>query len=49
MVKKLVVWTERAKIEKRIILQFWVTNNGNTTYSLQLNAQFSKHAQLLAL
>jgi hypothetical protein len=49
MAKKPVVWTERAKKEKRIILQFWVDYNQNKTYASQLNIDFTKQAELIGI
>jgi hypothetical protein len=45
MVKKPLIWTSRAKAEKRNILQFWVYNNTTKTYAINLNQEFKEYAQ----
>jgi peptidyl-tRNA hydrolase len=47
MVRKPVIWTTRAKLEKRNILNFWVYKNHSTSYSIDLNKEFKNHAELL--
>ncbi len=49
MVRKPVIWTFKAKTEKRNILQFWVHKNGNKNFATDLNKEFNDFAQLLEI
>ena len=49
MDKKEVVWTQTAVKQRRIILNYWNENNGNTNYSEKLINEIRKRINILLL
>ena len=47
MAKK-IIWTEKATIERKEILEYWVERNKSKTFSLKLNRLFVETLRLLA-
>ena len=47
MVKR-VIWSERAKNERREILEFWRKHSGNKTFSKKLSKEFREATNLLS-
>ena len=37
-----IIWSERAKEERKNIIKYWNTNNGNNAYSQKLNEETKK-------
>ena len=40
MAKRKINWTEKANLERKEILQYWITRNKSKTYSSKLNKLF---------
>lgn len=40
MVKRKVIWTEKANFERKEILEYWLDRNKSKTYSIKLNKLF---------
>lgn len=40
MAKRKIIWTTRANIERKEILEYWIGRNKSITYSLKLNKLF---------
>ena len=49
MVKKPIIWSQRAKRERKLILQFWINNNITKDFALQLSSEFSKTTKYLSI
>lgn len=47
MAKK-IIWTEKANIERKEILGYWIERNKSKTFSLKLNRLFVETLRLLA-
>ena len=46
MAKK-VIWTESAKIGRRLILEYWIKKTGNKMYSQRLSGEFNERINYL--
>jgi plasmid stabilization system protein ParE len=47
MAKRTIIWTETAAKQRRLILEFWVKNNGSTTYSEKLIRQIARQTRYI--
>lgn len=48
MAKRKIVWTKKANIERREILEFWILKNKSKNYSIKLNTLFLESIKLLS-
>lgn len=48
MVKRKIIWTKSAIVERKKILMYWNNRNLSTTYSKKLNKLFSENVKLLS-
>lgn len=48
MAKKSIIWSQRANLELRNVLEFYSTRNGNTSYSLKILNEVNKLLIILA-
>ncbi len=48
MVKRKIIWTETAKLERKEILNYWINRTKSKTYSKKLNKLFSESVLLLS-
>ncbi len=46
MVKRL-IWSEKARNDRKEILEYWIESTGGTKYSMQLRNEFKTIAKLL--
>jgi toxin YoeB len=49
MVKRKIVWTQKANEERKEILAYWIERNQSKTYSLKLNKLIKETLQIAAL
>lgn len=47
MVKRKIIWSPRAKLNLKIILDFYFKRNGNKTFSKKLHSSFRKSIKLM--
>ena len=47
MVKRKIIWSNRAKIKRHEILKFYIDRNKSNTYSIKLNRLINKELKLL--
>ena len=48
MAKLKITWTERANIERKVILDYWINRNKSKSFSLKLNRLFIDNLKLLS-
>ncbi|MCB9202054.1 MAG: type II toxin-antitoxin system RelE/ParE family toxin [Flavobacteriales bacterium] len=48
MVKRKVIWTEKANLERKDILEYWIKRNKSKNYSLKLNKLFVDTTQVIS-
>ena len=47
MAKK-IIWTQKAQLERTVILAYWIERNKSKTYSIKLNKLFIETLRILA-
>lgn len=48
MAKRKIVWTEKANLERKEILEYWINRNKSKKYSIKLNKLFLESIILIA-
>lgn len=48
MAKRKIVWTEKANLERKEILEYWINRNVSKKYSIKLNKLFLESIKLIA-
>lgn len=48
MAKRKIVWTQKANIERKDILEYWISKNKSKTYSIKLNKLFIESVKLIS-
>lgn len=48
MAKRKVIWTEKANLERKEILEYWINRNKSKTYSQKLNKLFIETVKQVA-
>ncbi|HUH35264.1 MAG TPA: type II toxin-antitoxin system RelE/ParE family toxin [Moheibacter sp.] len=48
MAKRKVIWTEKANIERKEILEYWILRNKSNVFSIQLNGLFVESIKKIA-
>jgi plasmid stabilization system protein ParE len=48
MVKRKIIWTKTAALQRREILKYWTERNGNTKYAEQLIQITSSHIKVIS-
>ena len=48
MAKRKITWTEKANIERKEILEYWINRNKSKTYSIKLNKLFIEATRKIA-
>ena len=48
MVKRKIEWLAEAKLDLKVVLDFYIERNGSAIYSKKLNSRFNNSIQLLA-
>ncbi|WP_018675100.1 type II toxin-antitoxin system RelE/ParE family toxin [Riemerella columbina] len=48
MAKRKIIWTEKANIERKEILEYWISRNQSKVYSIKLNRLFVETARRVA-
>ena len=47
MVKRKIIWSNKAKVKRYEILKFYIDRNKSNTYSIKLNHRINKELRLL--
>ncbi|HAH24122.1 MAG TPA: hypothetical protein DCL77_10260, partial [Prolixibacteraceae bacterium] len=47
MVKRKIIWSPRAKLNLKVILDFYIKRNGTMTFSKKLHSSFRKSIKIL--
>lgn len=48
MAKRKIIWTKKANIERKDILNFWIDHNKSKNYSIKLNKLFVENVNQIA-
>jgi len=48
MAKRKIIWTKKANLERKEILEYWILRNNSKTFSIKLNKLIIDTSQLLA-
>lgn len=48
MAKRKIVWTQKANVERKDILEYWINKNKSKTYSIKLNKLFTESLKLIS-
>ena len=48
MAKRKIVWTKKANVERKDILEYWINKNKSKTYSIKLNKLFIETLKLIS-
>lgn len=48
MAKRKIVWTQKANLERKDILEYWINKNKSKTYSIKLNKLFVESLKILS-
>jgi len=48
MAKRKIVWTQKANVERKDILEYWINKNKSKTYSIKLNKLFIESLKLIS-
>lgn len=48
MAKRKIVWTDKANIERKEILEYWINKNKSKTYSIKLNKLLIESLKLIS-
>lgn len=48
MAKRKIVWTEKANLERKEILEYWINRNKSKKYSIKRNKLFLESIRLIA-
>lgn len=49
MAKRTVIWTEKAFLERKEILEYWIRRNQSKSFSIKLNTLILKELNLISL
>jgi toxin YoeB len=45
---KRVIWSARARNDRKVILEYWIVRNQSKSYSIKLNQLFNNYVKLIA-